>query len=230
LGGAVLRVEVRPGDSVGFTGERAEVSHMLGPNGEQYPVTVDNGHEVYGLAVKLDANWQPPLHDDAHGHWRYGVLLQLHSPDAFASPPALALAVEDEFHLSMLAGDLIDTNGKRRNAENLNFSNAQLRAGHWVQFLLDVVWAYGNTGSLTIYRRDEGESKFTPVIALSGVPTLQFDSQIPDSQKSYPLQFTHYWKLGYYRSISPGVTSRLWLGPMVRGTSLQEVSLAAFGR
>src|ERR1039458_8998338 len=59
-GGDVLRVEVRPSDTVGWSGERAEVSHMLSLTGARYPVTAESGHEVYGISAKLDANWQPP--------------------------------------------------------------------------------------------------------------------------------------------------------------------------
>jgi hypothetical protein len=206
---------------------------MLDPMGAQYPVTVANGHEVYGISIKLDPNWQPPLHDSTHGNWRWGAILQLHSPDAFGSPPPFALDVDDQFHISTLGGDLIGTNGQRRNATDVQFTNGDLRPGHWVQFLVDAIWAYDSRGSLTVYRRDEGETRFTPVVTLANQPTLQYDSQIPDSQNMDPSRgpaHLHYWKTGYYRSVSPGVTSRLWLGPIVRGTSLQEVATAAFGR
>jgi Polysaccharide lyase len=233
-GGAVLRVEVRPGDTVGWTGERSEVAHMLGPTAVRYPVTAESGHEVYGISIKLDPNWQPPLHDHAHGGWQWGTFMQLHPPDVSGGPPAFALAVEDQFHVNTLAGDLIDANGQRRNATSLPFSKGELRLGHWVQFMIDVVWAYDTHGSLTIYRRDEGESSFAPVLTQSAVPTLQFNSKFPDSQITPPSPNGpingHYWKAGYYRSVSPGVTSILWLGPIVRGTSLREVAIAAFGR
>jgi hypothetical protein len=219
-GGAVLRVEVRPGDSVGFSGERAEVSHMLSPTGAQYPVTADSGHEVYGLAVKVDPQWQPPANS-----WHWGVVLQLHGPDDFGAPPALALAVEENFHLNSCVGDLLEGGASRnKDTKSLPFTRGDLRPGHWVQFLLDVVWAYDSRGSLTVYRRDEGETNFTPVLTQPAQATLQSRSTTPN-----PVG-THYWKMGYYRSHSPGVTSRLWLGPLVRGNTLQEVATAAFGR
>jgi polysaccharide lyase-like protein len=233
-GGAVLQVEVRPGDSVGYSGERAEISEMLGPKGAKLPVTVASGHEFYGISIKLDPNWQASLHDKAHGNWQWGIFMQLHSPDGYGSPPPVAMAVEDQFHVSTLTGDLIDANGLRRNTTTVPFTNGTLRSGHWVEFLIDVVWAYDNHGSLAVYRRDEGESNFASVLSLSNTPTLQFDSQIPNSENSDPSQnaktYLHYWKVGYYRSASPGVTSRLWLGPVVRGTNRDEVAAAAFGR
>jgi hypothetical protein len=235
-GGAVLRVEVRPGDYLGYSGERAEVSHMLGPAGKQYDgVTAQSGHEFYGISIKLDPNWQPPLHDKTHGGWQWGIFMQLHSPDASGGPPAFALCADDTFHAQMLAGDLIGANGQRRNAISLPFTNGELRLGHWIQFLIDVVWAYDSHGSLAVYRRDEGETAFTQILTQAEQPTLQFNSQFPDSQNTGPPlpsgpKYLHYWKAGYYRSVSPGVTSRLWLGPIVRGTSLEEVAVAAFGR
>jgi hypothetical protein len=220
-GGTVLRVEVRPGDTVGWSGERAEVSHMLSPTGAQYPVTVESGHEVYGISVKVDSDWLPPANK-----WHWGAVLQLHGPDDFVAPPALALAAEEDFHLNTCAGDLVEGGSLSRNkdAKSLPFTRGDLRPGHWVQFLIDVVWAYDNSGSLSIYRRDEGEASFSPVLTQTGQPTLQFRSTTPNPVGS------HYWKMGYYRSHSPGVTSRLWLGPFVRGASLQEVAVAAFGR
>ena len=220
-GGAVLRVEVRPGDSVGWSGERAEVSHMLSPTGAQYPVTAESGHEVYGLAVKVDPQWQPPANS-----WHWGLALQLHGPDDFGAPPAFALAVEEDFHINSCAGDLVEggTLARNKNTKSLPLTRGDLRRGHWVQFLIDVVWANDSRGSLTVYRRDEGEADFTAVLTQVSQATLQFRSSTPN-----PVG-THYWKMGYYRSPSPGVTSRLWLGPLVRGNSLQEVAVAAFGR
>jgi Polysaccharide lyase len=231
-GGAVLRVEVRPGDYLGYAGERAEVSYMLNPTGGQYRVTAESGHEVYGISIKLDPNWQPPLHDKTHGGWQWGSFMQLHSPDVFGGPPSFSLAVEEQFHVQTLAGDLIGPDGQRRNTTSIPFTNGELRPGHWIQFMVDVVWAYDSHGSLTVYRKDEGDKSFTAVLTRPDQPTLQFNSQFPDSRNTGPLPNTHlaYWKAGYYRSISPGVTSRLWLGPIVRGTSLKEVEVAAFGR
>jgi Polysaccharide lyase len=230
-GGAVLKVQVLPGDNCGSSGERAEVFSMLNPAGAPYPVTIANGHEVYGVAVKVDPNWQPPLHDATHKN-TWGIFMQLHSPNAFASSPAIAFNADTAFHLQVLGGDLIGSNGERRSVTPVAFTNGALQQGHWVQFILDVVWAYDDTGSVTVYRKDEGDTKFSPVLTLSGLPTLQFDSQIPNSQNTDPsvgTTYLHYWRAGFYRNDSPGVTSNLWLGPVIRGTSLQVVS-SAFGQ
>jgi hypothetical protein len=221
--GAVLQVQVLPGDTVGDpNGERAEVFRMLDSTGADFPVTGKSGHEYYGISVKLDPNWTPPLHNPLVGNWRWGLFLQLHSPNSFDSPPAIALSALDTFGVEMLAGNLIDAKGHRRNSEVFGFTNGALNPGKWVQFLLDVVWAGDTKGSLVIYRRDEGQTAFTQVFSKTGVPTLQWDSQDLTSTDK------HYWRAGYYRSDSPGVVSKLWLGPIVRGTTFAEVSAAAF--
>jgi hypothetical protein len=222
-GGSVLQVEVRPGDNVGYTGERAEVSVMLAPDGSRYPVTGESGHEYYALSIKLDPDWQPP---SAGAGWVWGLFIQLHGPDDFSAPPAFAMAAEKDFHVNLCSGDLIEGGALRRNkdATSVPLSRGDLRPGHWVEFVLDVTWAYDNRGSLDIFRRDEGEKSFVKVLSLDGQPTLQFRSSTPD------VHGTHYWKVGYYRSISPGVTNRLWLGPLARGSSFQEVAVAAFGQ
>jgi len=219
-GGAVLRVEVRPGDSVGWTGERAEVSEMLSPTGGPFPVTA-NTSEFYGVSIKVDPDWQPPANK-----WHWATFMQLHSPNDFNSSPAFAMSAEEDFHVYTCAGDLVEGGALSRNKGQTAWplTRGDLRRGHWVQFLIEVTWAYDDHGSLSVYRRDEGEAAFTQVLTQTGRPTLQFRSTTPN-----PLGY-HYWKAGYYRSISPGVISRLWLGPIVRGTSRQEVAIAAFGR
>jgi hypothetical protein len=226
-GGSVLQVKVLPGDSVGYSGERAEVSDMLNPTGAPYPVIASNNHEVYGISIKLDPHWQPPS-----GKWRWGIFLQLHCPNQFGDSPAFSFQAEDQFHINTSAGDLHMANGQIKPATPLALTNGDLRPGHWVQFLIDVVWAYDNHGSLTVYRRDEGETGFATVLTQVAAPTLQFDSQVSNSQNTDPsagTPYVHYWKTGFYRSESPGVTSQLALGPLVRGQSISEVTAAAFG-
>jgi hypothetical protein len=221
-GGSVLRVEVRPGDNVGYTGERAEVAAMIGPDGTRFPVTEESGHEYYAVSIKLDPQWQPPS-PTAGPVW--GVFLQLHGPDDFEAPPPIALAAVNDFHVDYCAGDLVEGGSLHRNKDStpLTLSRSDLRRGHWVEFVLDVTWSYDDKGSLAVYRRDEGEKTFVKVLSKEALPTLQFRSSTP------VVQGTHYWKMGYYRAISPGVTSRLWLGPLVRGTSFDDVATAAFG-
>jgi Polysaccharide lyase len=222
--GTVLNVQVLPGDTLGDAGgERAEVFRMLDAFGKEFPVTPASGHEHYAVAVRLDPYWKPPLHNPANGNWQWGIFLQLHSPDQFGSPPALALTATDHFGVAMLTGDLTP-GGVRRNGDNYPLTDAVFKLGRWVEFMIDVIWSYGDNGSVTVLRRDEGEAVFVPVFTKTG-PTLQYDSQIADSQSD---AYVHYWRAGFYRSVSPGVVSKLRLSPVIRGTNQAACAAAAF--
>lgn len=90
-GAWLARIEVRGGDNVGWSGERAEVSDMLRKTPttgktEHYGVHESDGHEFYGISVKVPADWQSPSKDHGKGPL-WGLFLQLHSPDDFKGPP-----------------------------------------------------------------------------------------------------------------------------------------------
>lgn len=110
-----------------------------------------------------------------------------------------------------------------RDAVPYAFSDGQLNRGHWVEFMIDVVWSYASNGRLTIYRRDEGQLQFRKVFERSNLATLQTQYGTPEGT------FSHYWKTGFYRSTTADLTNVLWLGPFVRGTNFDEVAKAAFG-
>ncbi len=243
--GMVARFEVRAGDHRdGYhSGERSEMYGMLGLDHKKLPVTASSGHEFYGVSVKVGADWKPPQPEPpSKGRVMWGTFMQLHSPNVYDSPPALDFMAESSFHLDMDAGDLDQLvrdpkTGQlkhvKKPSEPIAFSNGSLRPGHWVQFVLDVVWATDERGALSIYRRDEGQTGFTRVLDIRGRPTLQTDSNISTDpaqcSRCAPDNVTHYWRVGFYRSTSNDQTNVLWLGPVVRGTSFDEVAAAAFG-
>ncbi len=227
--GAVARIEVRPGDNLGWTGERAEVSDMLRKNPttgrtEHYCVHESDGHEFYGIAVKLSEDWQPPKKNNGNGPL-WGIFLQLHGPNNFDAPPPFALAVDSDFHVNLGGGDLLDGGRatKRLEGKSYAFSDGSLHRGHWVQFMIDVTWSYNDHGHVVIYRRDEGETSFRKMLEKYDFSTLQSQYGTPEDS------FGHYWKAGFYRSITAGLTNILWLGPLVRGTDFDEVAKVAFG-
>jgi len=216
--GAVVRVEVRPGDKVGgWTGERAEVCAMRSADGSPLPVKASRDHEYYALSVKPDAAWQPPQPNAARETW--GTFFQLHGPDRLHAPPSFALMAEKDFHVNLCGGDLL--NPKTRNPVSYPLTDGALHPGAWTEFLLDVVWAADATGSVTIYRRNKNDSAWTKVLEKQGLATLQHEGPRPVED--------HYWKAGFYRSESP-VATRLWLGPIARGANRDDVAVAAFGR
>jgi hypothetical protein len=244
-GGMVARFEVRSGDhrQGKYSGERSEMYGMLGKAHKKLPVTADSGHEFYGISVKVSADWIAPQHETAQkGYTHWGSFMQLHSPNIYNSPPAIDFIAEDDFHLGMDSGELEKivpdpktggTKTGRQDSKPIAFTNGNLNRGHWVQFMMDVVWASDTSGSIRIYRRDEGAKDFTKVLDLQGTPTLQFASHISTDPAQCstcaPDNVTHYWRIGFYRSTSPDQTNVLWLGPLVRGTAFDEVASAAFG-
>jgi len=213
--GTVTRIEVRPGDNVGgWGGERAERAAMLGRLIAPLTVNASTPKEYYGISVKLAPDWHGPDPDPVNGSW--GLFMQLHGPDAYKAPPALALGVSDKFYLNMYSGDVSVAN---KQVIGYSLSDAAIAPGKWVDFVVEVVWSTSTNGSLAIYRRDEGAQTWKTIFNRQGLATLQHRGVEPVEG--------HYWKTGYYRNPSKS-TSVLWLGPMVRATTRSEVETAAF--
>jgi hypothetical protein len=84
--------------------------------------------------------------------------------------------------------------------------------GKWTDFVFQVAWG---TGDYVIWRRDEGQEKFSK--ALSGKSPVPFGREI-------------YIKQGLYRGGSVGGrTDVLWIGPTARGSSFSAVEQQVFG-
>jgi len=243
-GGIVARFEVRSGDHrKAHSGERSEMYKMLGDGYQKLPVTKKSGHEYYAVSVKVSENWQPPKAEGANKwHVKWGSFMQLHSPNAFNSPPALMFTAGSEFALEMNAGELMQfvSNSRagrkefrKKDNQSFPFKNGRLNKGQWVQFVLDVLWKEDNSGFVKVYRRNHDEKDFKTMLSLSNIPTLQTTKHISTDLVNCPScsidNIVHYWRVGYYRSTSPNQTNVLWLGPVVRGTDFDEVSRAAFG-
>lgn len=117
----------------------------------------------------------------------------------------------------------------RRDTDKHDFSDGSLKVGEWVQFFLDITWSYTDSGRIEIFRKNEGETEFTSVLARENVPTLQFSSLIPSPTDSNFYNSSHYWRCGFYRSTTLGdVTNELRLGSIIVGTDEKAVKEAAF--
>ncbi len=221
-GGLVARFEVRPGDYT-VSGDRAELVGMW-KHGTRFPVTPASGHEFYAVAVKVSPDWRAPGTDIRNRGIQWGVFMQLHTPDIFNSPPAIALSAMSDFHLSLCSGDLLAGGARTQNKDvvDVPFSNGDLNRGHWVQFVIDVTWALDRTGALAVYRRDEGQATFAKILDRPNMPTLTSKFGVDGGK------YEHYWAVGFYRSRNSDLTNVLWLGPIVRGTAFDEVVNAAF--
>jgi hypothetical protein len=206
--GAVAHFTVLPGDRcLGSTSERSEVVLGGWRNTSRFKVHGTEGTEYYRISVKLASNWVAPEANSRSYAW--GIFFQLHGPDEFGASPAVALHAEDVFSLSVLGGDMNRKLGGRR-----FLTRSELNLGKWVDFILAIRWAPDSTGAIAVYRRDEGESAWEKIADIESVATLQF--------KGTEALKPHYWKAGYYRSESQFANS-LWLGPIIRGRSFDEV-------
>jgi len=91
----------------------------------------------------------------------------------------------------------------------------------WVEFVLKITFSITANGSVTLWRRNEGEQYFRQSIDIQNVPTLQTVPNTPVGN--------HYWKQGFYRDKDPHRVDQFLMGPMVRAGSFSDVEKAAFG-
>ena len=209
--GKVARFTVKPGDSfLGSSGERSEVVLGGWEARSRFRVLGSEGHEFFRVSVKLAPGWVAPQTNKSGYAW--GTFFQLHGPNQYTgTSPAISFNVGDEFELFVLTGDL----SKRAVFKKLPL-NTGLNVGRWVDFILEVEWAWDANGAISIYRREEGSDTWEKVLDVKYIATLQYrDTPIPNS---------HYWKSGFYRSESEYANS-LWLGPILRGRTFAEVSI-----
>lgn len=207
--GAVAKFTVLPGDAcLKTTGERSEVVLGGWRSSSRFQVKGDEGMEFYRISVKLTPDWIAPERNVRGYVW--GIFFQLHGPNEYGSSPAVAMYAEDKFSLFVLGGDMNKKLGGKR-----FLTRSDLNTGKWVEFILKIKWAPDSTGSIAVFRRDEGETDWEKVADIGSVATLQFrGSEAPGP---------HYWKAGIYRSESKHVNS-LWLGPILRGKTFEEVT------
>jgi hypothetical protein len=213
--GLVTKVQVFPGDKfLTSSGERAEKATMLGQFGQAMQVLPTSGHEFYAVSVRLDPNWKAPDYDPVNGTW--GTIFQLHGPDSYMKPPAISLRIEDRFHLQMFSGDVSDSTKKNTNYE---FTDGSLKAGTWIDFVIEVQWSTKADGMVAIYRRDQGSTAWQQIFYKNAMTNLQYSGTNPVG--------AHYWKTGFYRNPST-TTHTLWLGAVARATTRAEAEAGAF--
>lgn len=207
--GKVAKFTVMPGDSFrGTSGEHTEVVLGTWRETSLFRVTGKEGIEYYRISVRLNEDWKSPERNAQGFYW--GTFFQLHGPNKYAAPPAIALHAEDKFVLFVLAGDLNKKVGGRRFLER-----SDLNVGKWVDFVIAVNWAPDSTGWIAVYRRDEGENDWVKVSDIKSLATLQFKGTDPVE--------SHYWKTGFYRSESKHSNSLL-LGPIIRTKTFEEAT------
>jgi Polysaccharide lyase len=218
-GSYAARVEVRPGDDpIGSSGERAEVLVMTDAAGNAINESLSSGTQYYGFSVRLDSAWTPPQ-TGADGNW--AIVFQLHGPDVLAASPSVAVSVLKRFSIDCCSGNL-DSASQSLRWKSFVLSDSSLNVGHWVDLVLKITFAVDFTGSIVVWRRNEGQTAFSQVLSVNNIPTLQYKSSVG------PVA-AHYWKHGLYRSKQTTVTNVLWLDGLSRADSFDEVVAAAFG-
>lgn len=215
-----VRVEVRPGDDpINSSGERAEVLYMTDADNNKMVENESSGTQFYAFSVRLDPNWQSPASGPSGG---WGMIFQLHGPDNLQSSPAFSIQARDRFLVTLHSGDL-DSSTQSLKWKTYSLSNGSLNQGHWVDFVVEITFAKNFTGSVVVWRRDEGQTDFTKVLSALKVPTLQYKSSLGGVGD-------HYWKHGLYRSEQTTITNILWLDGLTRANTFEDAIRSAFPR
>lgn len=211
-----IRVQVEHGDSQKMTGERAELAVMLGDQYNKLQENLTSGTKYYALSVYIPSPWNPPAFNLAWGS--LGTIFQLHGPDSLRANPVFALMAENKFSVNWRGGDISVNKGVTK----FYLSNDVIPLNKWVDFVVGIKFAATPTGSITVWRHDQGQAAFIKVLSRNNLATLQY---IGDATSVGD----HYWKTGYYRSISP-FTSLLYLGEEARADSPESAASAAFNK
>jgi len=212
------RVEVRPGDDpIGSSGNRAEALVMTDANGIALNETESSGTQYFAFSFRLDSSWRPPA-ADADGAW--AIIFQLHGPDNLGASPAVDVSVLNHLSIGFYSGDL-DSAAKSVRYRSYALSDSSLNIGHWVDLVLKITFVKDFTGSVTAWRRNEGQTGFVQELQVNNVPTLQYKSSLGGVG-------AHYWKHGLYCAKQTSITNVLWIDGMTRGDSYDEVVQAAF--
>jgi|GEM_PF-2131075 hypothetical protein len=201
-GKAAARIEVQPSDDpldLGVGSERAEMAFMQDSTGTQISENPASGTVCYATSYFFPLSWDGTfLKGDANSWsfvWQFYEWEALAAGRGYDADPT----AQKYWFGANGSGNLIFTDG------------GNIAKGEWTDFVFMVNWANGH---LDVWRRDQGQTAFTPVFDGSGAPATN----------------TYYVKQGLYRGGDVnGRTDVLWVGPTARGSSFAAVEQAAFG-
>jgi hypothetical protein len=209
-GSKVFRAEIRPGDNLGSSGERAEIYSMFGADGIHIVENEASGIQFHALRVYLPLDFTSPK--------EWGIFTQLHGSDTYSAPPVFALGAMSDFYVQMWSGELGDANYmKPDKLHRTRYTLAPVIRGKWVDFVWKIKYAKTYTGTLDVWMRTDGT--FKNVLSIANIPTLQFAPGGPILDA--------YWKTGYYSSVE-NFTRIVYLDSHTRGDNYNEVIAAAF--
>lgn len=209
-GKIAVRVEVQPNDDpleLGANSERAEMLLMQSPDKTPINENSKSGIQYYATSYYFPISWR-----GQQLPWS-----AFNSVDCTANHANRCNSwsfVWQFYRWGGLSAAQTALNGSQHYAFNgVPFvRKGSLTTGKWTDFVFVVTWS---SGDYVVWRRDEGEVKFTQ--ALSG------RSSVPPGRDIYVKQ-------GLYRGGSvDGRTDVLWIGPTARGLSFSAVERQAFG-
>lgn len=219
-----LKITVLPSDNIlrkldpATTGERNDLIQMMNANNDDIDNTNVGTTEYLAQSLFLPASFVSPQ--------GWGIPLQLHNPPGVPTnmlSPVFELDLSTNpghYSINMRGGQT--TNVIRRDTVGKNLNLGGFCLGKWTDMIYAIKYAVDNTGSIHVYRRIVGVDTAVKLIgSIDGIPTLYADS----TGKAYP----HYFVNGFYRGITPGLTSIFYMGKLARATTMQEAIDAAFG-
>jgi hypothetical protein len=204
-----VRVEVRPGDDpldLGANSERAEALIMQDASGT-INESAASGTQYYATSYYFPATWDGTFLRGNSNSWSF--VTQFHG-----SGSALAGGLTAGRHTAT-GPQIYQLSG---GGQTFDLSNNSISKDKWTDLVFMYTWASTATGHITVYRRDEGQTKFTQVLDAPNIATMPSASE------------TYYWKQGLYRGGDvSGRVDIFWIGPTARASTFAAAELAAFG-
>jgi hypothetical protein len=222
-GKASARLEVQPGDDplhLGQNTERAECLDFQDATGNPIAETAAaSGTQYYATSYYFPTTWAATFYpwsvfETTGSPWPYGTTTDCSANSGddcnswsyvleFFPWGGLAAASTAPGAPQILWLDLGD--------QKLSFSDGgQIVLGTWVDLVISIDWS---SGAVTVWRRNEGQTKFTHVVSATLPATT---GNVTEQQ-------------GLYRGGAVnGRTDVLWVGPTARGTTFAAVEQAAF--
>lgn len=203
-GKPATRIEVNPGDDpLNLGTERAEALSMQTSAGAEIIESAPSGTQYFAFSWYFPTNWDATFLKGDGDSWSF--ITQFHGSSDVAGGLAIGRrTTTDKQHLWY---DLGST------GEAAFSDGGEITLGQWIDLVMEVDF---KAGHLTMYRRNQGQTKFASVI----------DVAYPDAASVAGI----YFKQGLYRG--PDVNGRtdvFWIGQTARGTSFASVESATFG-
>jgi hypothetical protein len=209
-GKAAVRIEVQPNDdplALNANSERAEMLLMQDAHGREIREYANSGKQYYATSYYFPSAWQGQ-------QLPYSAFAPVDCSTGDQRACNSWSFVWQFYGWGALSAGQETVNGPQRYLfNNSRFTDGGfITLGKWTDFVFMVDWS---TGAYTIWRRDEGQEKFT--MTLNGKTSVSAPRGV-------------YVKQGLYRGGNAGGrTDVLWIGPPARGSSFSAVEQQAFG-